>query len=170
MFELVDDPETDDPFRVYLEIEVGGKSDDKLLADLPLDIYFVQQVVREHFASQKRMSEICERDTVKIGCTEVQDFGFKDIPPAYADVWTRIRSLGHSLCRPSDALILRRALVQPVGDYLIVAMDEIICPGGISHIYALEQCYEYAPCLKVLLVRPNYKINLRTKVLYRLRK
>ncbi|MEK7176717.1 MAG: hypothetical protein AAB719_00245 [Patescibacteria group bacterium] len=169
MFEVVDGPEADGPvIPVYLEIGVGGKSDAKLLSDLPTDTYYVQQAVREHFAPRKSTLGVGVQEMVKFACTKVEDLGFKDLPPEYGEVWERIRTLGHSLCLPSDALVLRRALIQPVGDHLVVAMDGVVCPGGIHHVYTLDQYYESAPCLKVCLIRLNEKIHLRTKVLYRL--
>lgn len=169
MFEIVDGPEADGPvIPVYLEIGVGGKSDAKLLRELPADTYYVQQVVREHFAPRKSVFGVGVEEMVKFACTSVQDLGFKDVPPTYFELWERIRRLGHSLCLPSDALVLRRALSQPVGEHLIVAMDGVVCPGGIYHVYTLNQYYESVPCLEARLIRPNEKIHLREKVLYRL--
>ncbi|MGB3921942.1 MAG: hypothetical protein WBL19_01495 [Minisyncoccia bacterium] len=171
MFVIVDGPPPDDPvFPVFLETSVGGKSDDELLSELPPETYYIHPVVREYFTSQKKRAEKKFSETVAFAWARVRDLDYyRDLPPFYAEVWARIRSLGHSLCEPSDALVLRREIIQPLCDKTFLAMDSVVRKGGIHHIYYLSQYYESA-ILGARFFRPSHKIPLDTRIIFRLKR
>lgn len=154
-------------FPVCLETEVDDKSGDEFLLELASGNFFVSQLAKEKI---KLISGTGEKATVKFARAKVRDLGFSNFPPAFAEFWARVKNLGHSLCRPSDGPALRLALVQPISDYLLVAMEQTICSGGIYQVFILEQYYKSAPCLKVILVRRDHKLNLDTEVIFRLGK
>lgn len=168
MFVIVDGPLPDDPvFPVCLETIVGGKPVDQLLAELPPETYYIHQVVRKYFTSQKKCAERKLPETITFACAQVQDLGFRDLPPFYAEVWARIKDLGHSLCEPSDALILRREITQPLGEKIFLAMNSVVYDGGVHHIYYLAQHYE-STSVGVRFIRPCHKIHLDAKIIFRL--
>lgn len=168
MFVIVDGPLPEDPiFPVFLETSVGGKSPDQLLSEFPPETYYIHQVVREYFVSQKKCAEKKFSGTITFACVQVRSLGFSDLPPFYAEVWARIKSLGHSLCEPSDALILRRKISQPLCDEIFLAMDSVVHSGGAHHVYYLAQYYE-STSLGVRFIRPSHKIHLDTKIIFRL--
>lgn len=170
MFVIVDGPPPDDPvFPVFLETSVGGKSDDELLSELPPETFYIHQVVREYFASQRKCEGKKPFEIILFACAPVRDFGFRDIPPFYAEVWARIKSLGHGLCEPSDALVLRRKITQPLCDKSFLAMDLVTNPGGVHHVYYLAQHYETAS-LGVRFIKPSHKVSLDTKIIFRLKR
>jgi len=110
-------------FPLYLEIEVGGKSKDELIAEIKSGGCDVSSWAADIMF--KPAWKPGEKQMVKFARVKVRDLGFTK-NPLICDIFARIRELGHSLCEPSDGPAIRLALKeQPVGDIFWTAMEQI---------------------------------------------
>lgn len=126
-------------FPVYLELEVGGKSKDELIAEIESAGMFVSDLSKDIMS--KPAWKPGEKETVKFARVSVRDLGFTKNPTT-TQIWARIRELGHSLCESGDGPALRRALKGQVkGDICWTAMEQITDSDGDPHVFELE-CYD----------------------------
>ena len=155
-------------FPIYLEIEVGGKSKEELLAELQSNGFFVSN--REKEIMGKPAWKLGKKETVKIARVQVRDLGFTKFPTT-AQIWARIRDLGHSLCEPQDGPAIRLALKdQPRGDSFWLAMEQIVASDGGPYVFNVRRNDDGKPWLLAYWARSDSGWLLGQKVVFRLRK
>jgi len=120
-------------FPVYVEIEVGGKSKDELVAEIEADGMFVSDLAKDIMS--KPAWKPGEKEMIKFARVQVRDLGFTKNPTT-REIWARILELGHFLCQPGDGPALRKELKGQVkGDYFWTAMEQITASGGHPDVF-----------------------------------
>jgi len=135
----------DPVFPVYLEIEVGGKSHHKLLAELELQGSFTSGNASDIMA--RPGWEQGSKEIVKFARVKVSELGFTK-SPTIEQIWERIKELGHSLCEPGDGPAIQLSLKgQLCGVGFWVAMKQITNStcllGRIFHVGRLNDGKPY---------------------------
>lgn len=126
-------------FPVWLEIEVGGKSEDELLAEIVANGMFASNYAKDIMSKDEWQSG--KREKVRFGMATLRELGFSK-PPTTTELWGRIEELGHSLCEPGDGPALRVAFKgQPRATVYWTAMKQITASDGDPSVFALE-CYD----------------------------
>ena len=157
-------------FPVYLDIEVGGKSANELLAEIKSAGTYVSDWARDIMA--KSAWKPGEREQVKFARAKVRELGFTTRPTT-AQIWTRIRELGHghALCEPCDGPAIRLALGdQPRSDYFWVAMEQITDSDGSPSVFYVGRRGDGERWLYAGWVYPDYGWYLDDEIVFRLRK
>lgn len=109
-------------FPLFMEIEVGGKSRTALISEMEAKGMVVAYEAREIMVNSNWKTG--KKETVQFACASVGDLGFTQRTTT-AEVWNRIKVLGHSLCEPCDGPAIRLALNKPIRGYLLLAMEQI---------------------------------------------
>jgi len=155
-------------FPVYLELEVGGKSRDALLAEMKAAGHTVSDWARDIMS--KDAWKQGERRTVKFARVKVSELGFTKNPKT-SEIWARIRELGHSLCEPADGPAIRLALKdQPCGDYFWTAMEQIAGSDGDPRVFDVKRGADGESWLCTSWVYPDVEWLLDYEIVFRLRK
>lgn len=124
-------------FPVFLEIEVGGKSKDELVAEIEANGMFASEYSRNIMG--KDAWKPGNKETVRFGKSSVRDLGFTK-PPTTRELWKRIEELGHALCEPGDGPALRREWKdQPKGTVCWTAMKQITASFGYPDVFLLHR-------------------------------
>ena len=158
-------------FPVYLEIEVGGKTKETILAELQQPDFFVSDGAQNIISQPAFKSG--KKEKVKFGRATVREFGFSDPQnlPTTREVWARIVELGHSLCKSCDGPAIRKALKdQPKGDYFWIAMEQIADSDGDPSVFYFKRDDDGERWLDAWWVNPDGKWLLGSTVVFRLRK
>ena len=158
-------------FTIYLEIEVGGKTKETLLAELQSADSFVSDWAKDIMSKPAFKSG--KEGTVKFGRATISELGFSDPKnlPTTRQVWTRIVELGHSLCQSCDGPAIRKALKdQPKGDYFWTAMEQIADSDGDPSVFYFKRDDDGERWLDAWWVNPDGKWLLGSTVVFRLRK
>ena len=166
MFTVLNDPDLPE-LKVCLETRVGGKSGQELLSELDPGSFFVSKGVKEDILSEDSTRVLDDKVSVKFARVKVSELGFKDIPPQVREVWSRIQSLGLSLCKMNDAIILRLKIKQSIGEVVFVATEQSARFGGIYHLFTLGQ-YHDSRCLSRILIHPKHKLSLDKEIIIRI--
>jgi hypothetical protein len=156
---------------VYLEIEVGGKTKDELLAELQVEGFFVSEWAKDIMS--KPAWKPGNKEMVKFGRAKISDLGFTDPKklPTTSEVWARIVELGHSLCESGDGPAIRLALKnQPRGDYFRVAMEQITDSDGNPDVFYLKHDDDGKRWLRTGWTGPDDGWDLDFEIVFRLRK
>lgn len=99
-------PEEKKQFPVYLDIEVGGKSKEELLAELKACGCYLSSDAEDIIS---RMTwELGEKRRIKFGRATIGGLGFTK-GPTHQDILERIGALGHAMCEPADGIAIRIA-------------------------------------------------------------
>lgn len=155
-------------FPVYLEIKVGGKSRDELLAELQQSGCSVSDWAKDIMS--KPAWKPGKKETIKFARVKVGDLGFTKNPTT-EQIWARIRELGHSLCKSGDGPAIRLNLKdQPRGDYFWTAMEQISGSGGDPGVFGVGHYDGDALWLRAGWTDPDFGWNLGSEVVFRLRK
>ena len=158
-------------FPVYLEIETGGRSKEKLLTALKADGCEASTWAQDIMG--KPAWKPGKKQTVKFARVKVSDLGFTNPKklPTTREIWERIQELGHSLCEPGDGPAIRLALKdQPRGDYFWTAMEQITDSDGDPLVFHVE-CHDGGTrWLSAPWVGPGREWHLDREVVFRLRK
>ncbi len=155
------------PFPVYLEIEVGGKCRDELIAELEANHMYVD----DHIKSLMRELSFRpgQKKIVKFTKVKVQDLGFVERPTT-RQLWTRIKKLGHDLCESYDGQGIRLALKdQSLSNLFWIAMDlyYVGALGGTA-IFCIKGLNGGLPELGASVIGPNSVWDLDLEVVFRL--
>lgn len=154
-------------FPVYLDIEVGGKSKDELLAELKAGGHYVSDYAKDIMSKPAWKSG--KKEQVKFARATISDLGFTKNPTT-REVWARIIELGHSLCEPGDGPAIRLALKdQPRGDYFWCAMEQITDSGGSPDVFCVLRDDDESG-LRTYWTSPGHGWNLDDEIVFRLRK
>lgn len=155
-------------FPIYLDIEVGGKSKDELVAAIKSANIFVSDYSLDIMS--KPAWRPGERERVKFARVKISDLGFKKNPTT-REIWARIKELGHSFCEPGDGPAIRLALQnQPLGDYFWVAMEQIADSDGSPRVFRVTRSGDGERWLDADWVYPVSRWDLDDEVVFRLRK
>lgn len=155
-------------FPLFLDIEVGGKSKDELLAELKQGGFFVSDYAKDIMG--KPAWKPGEKERVKFARVKISDLGFTKHPTT-REVWARITELGHSLCEPGDGPAIRLALKdQPRGDYFWLAMEQITDSDGRPLVFSVKRNDDGETWLGAGWTYPDGEWNLGVSVVFRLRK
>ncbi|HVV38726.1 MAG TPA: hypothetical protein VHD31_00135 [Candidatus Paceibacterota bacterium] len=155
-------------FPVYLEIKVGGKSKDELLAELKSSGCSVSDWAKDIMS--KPAWKPGKKETVKFARVTIRDLGFTKNPTT-AQIWARIRELGHSLCEPGDGPAIRLELKDQLrGDYFWTAMKQITDSGGRPSVFSVGRSDGGRPWLGASWAGPDNGWDLDGAVVFRLRK
>jgi hypothetical protein len=155
-------------FSVFLEIEVGGKSKDQLIAEMVAAGHSVSDWAKDIMS--KPTWSPGDKQTVKFVRVKVSELGFTKSPKT-SEVWARIQELGHSLCEPGDGPAIRLALKdQPRGDYFWTAMQQITDSDGGPDVFFVRRRDGGESWLHARWVRPDFEWRLGDGVVFRLRK
>ena len=158
-------------FPVYLEIETGGRSKEKLLTALKADGCEASTWAQDIMG--KPAWKPGKKQTVKFARVKVSDLGFTNPKklPTTREIWERIQELGHSLCEPGDGPAIRLALKdQPRGDYFWTAMEQISGSDGRPRVFIVECGGVGARWLRAYWVYPGDEWDLDNEIVFRLRK
>ena len=158
-------------FPVYLEIETGGRSKDKLLSALKADDCEASTWAQDIMG--KPAWKPGKKQTVKFARVKVSDLGFTDPKklPTTREVWKRVQELGHNLCEPGDGPAIRLALKeQPRGDYFWTAMEQITDSGGYPSVFYVSCGGGGTRWLYAAWVYPDSEWDLGGEIVFRLRK
>lgn len=123
-------------FPDVLTVDVGGRSIDELMGqmEIALDDSTRATIERLHEVASER------REQVRYAEVEVRALGFKT-EPTVRDVLARIQELGHSLCKPHDALYLRVAYRdqsrRPSQNPVYLAMEPVGGSCGSPGVFSL---------------------------------
>ena len=125
-------------FSVWKSVLVGGKKPSELGTMLETAGYQIGAIAKTMLGHKKfKVSKPVTLDFVRV---TVKDLGFSDPNnlPMTTEVWERAKSLGLDPC-PSDAAAhLRMAYpAQPMGECLLVAMEQIPGADGDPRVFAL---------------------------------
>ena len=163
---------TKDPvFPVYLEIEVGGKGKDELLAELKTDGCEVSSYATDIMS--KEAWKPGQKEMVKFARAKVRDLGFTDPRklPTTTQVWARILELGHALCEPGDGPAIRRELKdQPLGDAFWTSMQQIADSFGYPRVFYIYRVDGGERRLRTVWVSPSDQWVLDYEIVFRLSK
>jgi len=155
-------------FAPFLEIEVGGKSKDELLAEIEANGMFASDYAKDIMS--KPAWKLGEHEKVKFAKVKVRDLGFTKNPTT-KEIWNRIEELGHSLCEPGDGPSLRKEWKdQPRGTTCWTAMKQIADFGGDSHVFALDRDVDGESWLRTSWTGPDARWDLGGGIVFRLRK
>lgn len=155
-------------FPVYLEIEVGGKSKDELLSEIEASGMFASDWTK--YIMNKDAWKPGEKETTKFARVKVSDLGFTKNTTT-AEIWARIKELGHSLCEPGDGPALRLALKdQPKGDYFWTVMEQITDSDGDPGVFYVERDDGGRRWLRASWADSDGKWDLDDEIVFRLRK
>lgn len=154
-------------FSVYLEIEVGGKSKDELLAEFQANGMLISDYAKDVMSKPAWKSG--DKETVRFARAKVGDLGFTE-QPTTAEICVRIKELGHSLCEPCDGPALRLALKdQPKGDYFWAAMEQITDSDSDPFVFFVRR-RDGLPWLLANWTSSDYRWYLDFEFVFRLRK
>lgn len=160
-------PEEKKKFPVYLDIEVGGKSKEELLAGLTGGGFYVSNWAKDIMG--KPAWKPGKKSRVKFGRATIRELGFTKNPPT-REVWARILELGHSLCEPSDGPELRLAdKNQPLDDMYWTVMEQIADSDGDPDIFRVSRDVDDKSLLDVSWTGPDDRWFLGRSVVFRLR-
>lgn len=155
-------------FPVYLELEVGGKSKDELLAEIKSADMFASDWARD--IMQKDAWKLDEKQVVKFARVKVSELGFTKNPKT-SEIWARILELGHSLCESADGPAIRLALKdQPRGDYFWTAMEQIAASVGSPSVFYVKRYDDGKRWLNASWVYAGFEWSLVHEIVFRLRK
>jgi hypothetical protein len=159
---------TKSPAPVYLELEVGGKSNDELLAELKSGGFYTSLWAKDIMSNPA--FKLGERQTVKFARVTVRELGFTKRPNT-TQVGARILELGHSLCEPADGPAIRLVLKdQKRGDHFCCAMEQILGSDGMPRVFHVLRNAEGRELLSTLWAHPNDELELDDSIMFRLRK
>lgn len=154
-------------FPVYLDLEVGGKSKDNLIVEFESSGVIVSIWV--HDIMSKPAWKPGERETVKFARVTLRELGFTQKPTS-AQIWARIKELGHLLCEPGDGPAIRMALKnQPRGDVFWTAMKPIIGSSGRPSVFCNGCRSDGQLWFDASWVLPDREWNLGDGVVFRIR-
>lgn len=155
-------------FPIYLECEVGGKSQAELLAEIEANAMFASDWAKDIMS--KPAWKQGEQETVKFARVKVNDLGFTKNPTT-SEIWARIKGLGHSLCEPADGPALRLALKdQPKGDYFWTAMEQIAVSDGGPSVFDVRRYGDGRRWLYADWTDSDDQWSLDSEIVFRLRK
>lgn len=155
-------------FPIYLELDVGGKSKDELLAELSSAGMFVSDWAKDIMSEPEWKPG--KKETVKFARAKVSELGFTKSPTT-SEIWSRIRELGHSLCEPCDGPAIRLHFKnQKRGEYFWTAMEQIADSGGRPNVFYVARYDNGRSWLCTGWVYPDSLWSLGRGIVFRLRK
>jgi hypothetical protein len=111
-----------------------------------------------------------KKEKVEVGIMTVRDLGFTTYTTT-TELFTRIKEKGYDLCLAEVGPALRLAYTnQPVGQWLYVAMEQIIDSDGHPDVFSVERDVGGERWLRSLWVSPDSKWDLGHELVFRLRK
>ena len=123
-------------FPVWKTIRIGGKTMEQLLDAMNTNGFTVSDWAKD-IMSKEAFTTLPEVQTINLARAKVRDLGFKK-KPTTAELWARIRELGHDLCPAEVGPHLRLQFGdQPKGDYFWVAMEQISASGGCPCVFCV---------------------------------
>ncbi len=156
-------------FPVYLEIEVGGKSQKQMLGEMKSNDLFVSDWAKD-IMSKDAFTTLPEQTSVHLARVKVSDLGFTE-QPTTTELWARIRELGHELCPAEVGPHLRLQFAdQEKGDYFWVAMEQISDSVGYPYVFYIRRNDDGERWLYTTWVRPDYRWHLDRELVFVLRK
>ncbi len=154
-------------FPVWLEIEVGGKSEDELLAEIVANGMFASNYAKDIMS--KAAWQPGERESIQFGRVPVKELGFSQ-PPTTTELWSRIEELGHWLCEPGDGPALRVAFKgQSRATVYWTALKQITDSDSGPYVFTLECRGAGTAWLNGIWSSPDDRWNLDCVVVFRLR-
>ena len=122
-------------FPVYREIEVGGKSKDELFTKFEVNNMVATR--SDYDIMSQDAWKPGKKEIIRFARVRVRDLGFTE-KPTIADIWARIKQLGHSLCEPCDGPAIRLALKDPSErGVCLIAMKQITDSHGSPYVFGL---------------------------------
>lgn len=156
-------------FPVWKTIQIGGKSREQLLQELKAANCGVTSWA-EDIMGKEAFTTLSEPESIDLARVEVRELGFTKNPTT-AEIWARIRELGHDVCPAEVGPHLRLQFSdQPKGDYFWVAMEAIADSGGDPNIFFVDRLDDGRRWLHADYVRPGDRWSLARRIVFRLRK
>ena len=155
-------------FPVWLELEVGGRSRDELLAEIEKAGMFATDYTKDIMS--KDAWRPGERENVRFAKAQVRELGFTQ-DPTNCELCDRIEELGFSPCEPCDGPALRIAFKdQPWGMVCWTVMKQITFSVCRPAFFALERNDDGEMWLSGLWNIPDGRWNIDDEAVFRLRK
>jgi hypothetical protein len=119
-------------------IDIGGKTAKQLEKELEKKGFMISDYAR--FMMKKKESAFQKNpEKAHLVRLKVKDFGFTKAP-TMDEIYTKAEELGLELCSAEVGSYLRLQYAdQPIGEWFLIAMEQILDPDGDLNIFDLER-------------------------------